>query len=133
MQYDGVLAGLRDAIGVAVWPDDDRSGGECLSDSRKQQGAEVGELGSATNKDNLCENTTCDAYKGRDHGDKSYVQVDESGQCDASVQADVCRKEQVGSSGGGEEQPDVTFAALHRLVAHMEARPADLHVFGMGR
>ena len=85
------------------------------------------------NTKDLCGKNSFDAHKKGDHDNSISGMGDEHGQCDAYVQADGGGEEQVDSSLGEEGEPDETFTALHRLVAHMESRPADLHVFGMGR
>ncbi|KAK8377829.1 hypothetical protein O3P69_014049 [Scylla paramamosain] len=127
--YEGVLSGLLDAIGGAAWPDD-KTGVKDLGDWHEQQGQGGGEVSSAMNKRDPCGKDN-NAFKKDDHD--TLTAGDEHGQCDASAQAGGDGKQQADSRAGRERQPDETFTALHRLVAHIEARPADLHVLGMGR
>ena len=129
IQYEGVLSGLRDAIARAKWPDD-RTGVKGLGDWHQQQDCGDSEVGSVMNKKNLCGKDN-NAFKADDHD--SLTAGDERGRCDASTQAGGDGKQQTDSRGGRKRRPDETFTALHTLVTHIEARPADLHVFGMGR
>ncbi|XP_045102517.1 uncharacterized protein LOC123498966 [Portunus trituberculatus] len=127
--HEGVLSGLRDAIAEAEWPDD-RTGVKGLVDWHEQQDGEEGEVSSAMNKRDSCGKDN-ETFKKDDHD--TLTAGDKRGRRVASAKAGGDRKQQADSHGGRERQPDETFTALHRLVTHIEARPADLHVFGMGR
>lgn len=122
------MAALREAIRCAAWQDE--SGKSGISAYNTQGG------GAEMQKPTLDKRRVNDRSAAEEmvagEGSTNVPEICHGKDRDDIAQVQGVQK-RVDALEGGWQQRAVTLAALHRLAQHMEARPAHLHVFGMGR